>query len=188
MWPPASKAAALILTTCPMESASATALPPPMPIPQAESASPAHPTASPASPTPSAMPAMLASTSPTESASPPQSPAPADSSGTMESATPPAQLEAAHRVTSARECAPQDRGLTRMDAIEIAPPSTPPMTPVLTPAQLEQPFRMESAWSDLRAAPAASSETARLAHAPTVNTHALSALSLPLSAQLALLA
>lgn len=188
MWPPVSKAGALSLTTSPMESASATALPPHMLIPQAESASPAHPTASPASPTLSATPAMPASISPTESASPQQSPAQADSSGTMESATPHAQLAAAHRVTSARECAQQDRGPTRTAAIEIAPLSIPPMMLVLTLAQLEPPFRMESVWSDRRVAPVDSSETARLDHAPTANTHALSAHLLHLSAQLVPLA
>ena len=179
MWPLACKAAALSPTTLVTESASATALPQPTLIPPAESASLAHPTASPASPTLSVMPATLDLTSPMESASLPLSPAQADSLDTMEFATPLAQLAAAHKATSAKEFAQQDLGHTRTAATEIAPRNTLLTMLALIPAQLEPLFRMEFASSAPKAAPAASSETVRLDHAPPANTLALSAL-LPL--------
>lgn len=179
MWPLVCKADALILTTLAMEFASATALHQLMLIPTAESASLAHPTVSPASPTPSAMPAMLDSTSPMESASLPLSLAQADSSDTMEFATQLAQLAAALKETSAKEFALQDHGHTTTVATELAQPSTPLTMLALIPAQLEPLFRTESVSLALKVAQADSSGTVQLDHAPAVNILALSAL-LPL--------
>jgi hypothetical protein len=75
-----------------------------------------------------------------------------DNTDTTELATLPAQLEAALKVTSAREFALLAHGHTTTDATETAQLNTPPMMLVLILALLEQPSKMESARLEPKAA------------------------------------
>lgn len=175
-------------TTSATESASATVPQALTPIQTSVSARAAHPTASAASPTPSATPAMLASTSKTESASPQASTALPANTDTTVSATATAQLEPALKVTSVKELAPLELGHSTTAATEPAPPSTLLLMPASTLAPPAPHSSMVSAKLDLKLAPQANTGTDLDHHVRTVNILAHNALLLPptvLPAQLA---
>ena len=99
-----------------------------------------------------------------------------DNTDTTEFATLPAQLEAALKVTSAREFALLAHGHTTTDATETAQLNTPLTMLVLMFALQEQHFKMEFAKPKLKAAHQATSLTLPPLHARNANTHALNAL------------
>lgn len=101
------------------------------------SAKAVHPTASVASLTPSAMLAMLDSTSRTESASLQASTAPLDNIDTTVSATVPALLELASKETSVKELAQLEPGHSITVATEPAQPNLPLVMLASTLAPLE---------------------------------------------------
>ena len=119
------------------ESVSVTVLQEPTLIQPNVSVKAAHPTASVASLTPSAMLAMLDSTSKTESASLQASTVHLDNTDTTVSATAPALLEPASKETSVKELAPLEPFHSTTDATEPAQPNTPLLMLASTHAPLE---------------------------------------------------